>query len=374
MQESAGRSAIDGLIVDRIDDLVDALTQDGWRIVGPVVRDGAIALDVLRSAADLPFGLIDEQGPGHYRLGPGDPARCFDVTLAPTGWRTLLDPPDRMLWRAEREGDGFAIREEADDWVGTAFLGVRPCEIAAMRVQDRVLSTPPFADPAYVGRRRDALIVAVQCARAAATCFCVSMGTGPRARDGFDIALTELDGRLLAECGSDRGAAVLARLETRPATALDRAEAEAATARAAQGQVRAMPPGAAEAIRAAAEHPRWTDVAARCLGCGACALSCPTCFCTGTEDRGDLEGTTSEHRRVWSSCFDLDFSLVGGEPVRRSVRSRYRQWLTHKLATWWEQFGTSGCVGCGRCIAWCPVGIDITREAAAFVPDGCHAP
>ncbi len=93
---------------------------------------------------------------------------------------------------------------------------------------------------------------------------------------------------------------------------------------------------------------------------------CPTCFCTDTEDVTDLTGDHAERWRRWDSCFSLDFSFVHGGTIRSSTRSRYRQWLTHKLGTWWAQFGESGCVGCGRCIAWCPVGIDLTEEVAAL--------
>jgi ferredoxin len=114
------------------------------------------------------------------------------------------------------------------------------------------------------------------------------------------------------------------------------------------------------------EHPRWAQVAERCLTCGNCTLSCPTCFCHTVEDVADLAGTTAERVRRWDSCFTSEFSYIHGGSVRPSARSRYRQWLTHKLSAWHDQFGTSGCVGCGRCITWCPAKIDITEEVHAI--------
>ena len=111
---------------------------------------------------------------------------------------------------------------------------------------------------------------------------------------------------------------------------------------------------------------RWDDVAARCLTCGNCTLACPTCFCTSVEDSSDLTGEHAERWELWDSCFDLDFSYLHGGSVRTSPKSRYRQWLTHKLGTWHDQFGSSGCVGCGRCIVWCPAGIDLTEEVKAL--------
>ena len=93
---------------------------------------------------------------------------------------------------------------------------------------------------------------------------------------------------------------------------------------------------------------------------------CPTCFCTTTEDVASLDAAEASRSRRWDTCFSLDFSYMGGRPQRASVTGRYRHWLTHKLSTWIDQFGESGCVGCGRCIVWCPVGIDLTEEVAAI--------
>jgi ferredoxin len=116
-------------------------------------------------------------------------------------------------------------------------------------------------------------------------------------------------------------------------------------------------------------HPRWDDVAERCVTCGNCTMVCPTCFCFSVTDTSSLTGEDPERHRSWDSCFTMDHSYLHGGSVRVSGRSRYRQWMTHKLATWHDQFGTSGCVGCGRCITWCPAGIDITEEVAAIAAD-----
>ena len=124
--------------------------------------------------------------------------------------------------------------------------------------------------------------------------------------------------------------------------------------------------GLPELLAANREHPRFAEVAGRCLTCGNCTSVCPTCFCTSVEDVNDLADGSAERWRVWDTCFSVDYSYIHGGSVRRSPEARYRQWLTHKFGTWVDQFGTSGCVGCGRCITWCPVGIDVTEELAAI--------
>jgi ferredoxin len=196
------------------------------------------------------------------------------------------------------------------------------------------------------------------------------MDTGPRARDGYDLSLTEIlagEHRFVVESGSERGAEVLAELPARPATEEDRAASIAVTTDATARMTKAMPEVDLHALMAGSlDAKRWDDVAARCLSCTNCTLVCPTCFCSSVEDTSDLTGAETARTRVWDSCFSLDYSYIHGGSIRASSRSRYRQWLTHKLGTWEDQFGTSGCVGCGRCITWCPVGIDITEEVAAL--------
>jgi len=352
--------------------LIEALANRGYQVIGPTLRDGAIVYDRLRSADELPAGWADEQGPGRYRLKRREDGALFGYALGPTSWKLHLHPVEVRLLSAERTGASFRILDgAAGPPAPRAFLGVRSCELAAIGILDRVLLQDRLPDPIYAARREGAFIVAVQCTEPSATCFCASLGTGPRARGGFDLALTELldraGHRFLVEVGSDRGAEVLAELETAPATAEDAGAAEAAVEGAARRQVRKLDPvGLPEALRQNLEHPHWDDVAARCLTCANCTMVCPTCFCTSVEDVSDVSGQHAERWRRWDSCFVLSFSYIHGGSVRSSGQSRYRQWLTHKLSSWVEQFGSPGCVGCGRCITWCPVGIDITEEAKAF--------
>jgi sulfhydrogenase subunit beta (sulfur reductase) len=350
--------------------LFASLHRRGYTVVGPTVRDGAIVYEPIRSAEELPVGVTDEQSPGGYRLRSREDGAYFGYAVGPHSWKKFLYPPEQRLWRAERADHGFELQPEPLPTERYAFLGVRACELVALAVHDKVFLQGPVQDSSYRARRAGAFVVAVQCGQAGGTCFCVSMGTGPRCEAGYDLALTEiLDGehRFYVEVGSPEGAEVLGELPGRPAVEEDRRAADAAVARAAQQMGRRLEAeGVRELLLRNLEHPRWDEVAARCLSCGNCTLVCPTCFCSTVEDSTDLRGNLAERRRRWDSCFTLDFSYLHGGAVRNTTRSRYRQWLVHKLATWWDQFGTSGCVGCGRCITWCPVGIDLTEEVAAI--------
>jgi sulfhydrogenase subunit beta (sulfur reductase) len=354
--------------------LIGKLRDLGFQVIGPTRRDDAIVYDEIEGIADLPAGWTDEQDGGHYRLKRRDDGAMFGYAVGPHSWKRYLHPPMLRLMRAEQTADGLSITSASDPAPRYAFIAVRSCELHAIAIQDRVFLEGPYIDQHYQARREGAFIVAVNCGQAGGTCFCVSMNTGPKADAGYDIVLTELlDGehRFLAEPGSARGAELLAELDhQRPAGAADRSGADAVVARTAASMGRQMETaGLRDLLMANLEHARWDDVAERCLTCGNCTMVCPTCFCTSVTDSTDLNGGAERSRR-WDSCFTMDFSYIHGGSIRASNRSRYRQWMTHKLATWVDQFGTSGCVGCGRCITWCPVGIDITEEARAIRGEG----
>jgi ferredoxin len=354
-----------------LDLLVDALRARGFRVLGPTVRDGAIVYDEVASAAELPIGWTDRQDGGTYRLERrGDEAR-FGYAVGPHSWKRFLFPPRVRLWRARRNGDGApTIVEEPLDETPLAFVGMRSCELHAIEIQDRVFLGGSHVDRDYAARRDGAFLVAVNCFEPGGTCFCASMGTGPKVDAGYDLALTELlDGehRFLVEAGTSRGAEVLTELPSRAATPADRDAAAASVDSATRRMGRTMETlDLRDLLARNLEHPRWDDVAERCLTCGNCTLVCPTCFCSAVEDETDLSGDEAGRWRVWDTCFSVDYSFIHGGAMRPSGRSRYRQWMTHKLGTWHDQFGSSGCVGCGRCITWCPVGIDITEEVAAI--------
>jgi formate hydrogenlyase subunit 6/NADH:ubiquinone oxidoreductase subunit I len=357
----------------QIERLIEVLHRRGYEVVGPTVRDAAIVYDRLEKLADLPVGWTDEQEAGSYRLKRREDGALFGYVVGPQSWKKYLHPADVRLFSAQRQGETFRILSNPDPPPPGryALLCVRACELAAIAVQDRVLLHDRYRDPIYQGRREGIFIVAVNCTQPAATCFCTSMGTGPQAQAGFDLALTELLGpdhhQILIEVGSEVGAEVLAELEHFEASDDVEREAEQAVGRArSQIQRRMDTTGIRDLLYSNFDHPRWDDVAQRCLACANCTMVCPTCFCTTVEEVSDVTGDHAERWRRWDSCFSQSFSYIHGGSVRSSAKSRYRQWMTHKLASWIDQFGSSGCVGCGRCITWCPVGIDITGEVGAL--------
>ncbi|MBX9634047.1 MAG: 4Fe-4S dicluster domain-containing protein, partial [Magnetospirillum sp.] len=351
------------LTMDGLDAVISALKAMGYRVIGPRLADDAIIYDDIDGVPHLPIGWTDEQSGGHYRLKKRDDGAVFGYTVAPQGWKRVLYPPRQRLFAARRSATGFELEPPAAPEPPLAFIGVRACELAAMAIQAKVFGDRDFADPGYQSRYNSAFVVAVQCGDAGGTCFCASMGTGPEITSGYDIRLVELPGQIfVADAASERGTQLLAGLNATVASSDQLAAGAAAAANARQHMGRVMETETAARLKTMPEHGRWDQVAARCLTCGNCTMVCPTCFCTTVEDVTDLTGDHAERWRQWDSCFSVEFSYIHGGAVRTEAKSRYRQWITHKLSTWGDQFGSSGCVGCGRCITWCPVGIDITEE------------
>ena len=348
--------------------LLDALRADDRHVIAPRLGEGTIELGEISGVDDLPAGFGLETAPGTARLVERGDGRLFDYTTLADSWKRWTFPPRAAIaqWVVDEDGRVRRERPPVGDQSKRAFVGVRPCDLAAMRIHGRATGDTDGAG--------GPLLVAVECAVAGGTCFCTSMGTGPELSDGFDVGLSELDDGFLVRTGSDAGRVIVDALELPPATDSQVDDAAAVVGRVRQELGQPLPMAAVpERLVAQPDHPRWREVAERCLACANCTLVCPTCFCTSNVQQSGLDGGSATTERVWDSCFSAEFAKVAGGNFRTRVEDRYRQWLTHKFGTWWTQFGTSGCVGCGRCIAWCPVGIDVRDEVMAIAGPAAEA-
>ncbi len=348
--------------------LLDALRAAGYQCIGPRVSEGTVVYGPLSHMAELPQGTGDEQSPGNFRLRKSDSPRLFAWANGPQALKPLVFSPRETVWRVRRDAKGrLKFAAETVQAPLTAVIGVRACDLAALKMLDQHYR----GDAHYRARRKALLLIAVNCTHPAQTCFCASTGDGPRADGGFDIAMDELEDGYVIYPGSAKGRAIADALPQIPASREQRHTGKQASKDAALRQTRSLPSrNLRDVLFSNLNHARWQEVAARCLSCGNCTSVCPTCFCHSQAESAHLDGGESEHYRQWDSCFTQGHSYIHGVTIRADTQSRYRQWLTHKLGGWHDQFGRSGCVGCGRCISWCPVGIDITEETAAICGDG----
>lgn len=347
--------------------IVEQLKALGHRVIGPTLSQGAVIYADIDSTAQMPTGLTDDQEAGRYRLSPNGENTYFAYVVGPHSLKRFLFPPRTTLLETIRYKGRWQVQVSDPPPQPLAFLGVRACDLQALAILDRVFLDGPHPDTDYQARRAKLFILAVNCGRAAATCFCTSMDSGPAVTRGADLSLFEMANHFVVEVCTERGGEVITAAPWRPSTTREVAEAEHLPRQAERDiQRRLNTSDIHDLLLDNLDHERWDAVAERCLACGNCTMVCPTCFCSTVADSSSVDADHARRERVWDSCFNEEHSYMNSGTVRKATRARYRQWLTHKLSSWIDQFGTSGCVGCGRCITWCPVGIDLTAEVAAI--------
>lgn len=283
--------------------------------------------------------------------------------------------PPKHLWYQPWE-TLFTVRRDNGylTWetpvVKQAVFGIRPCDVHALLALDEVFLSHAPPDPYYQGRRQGTFILAANCIEAGETCFCASMGTGPGLSHDYDLLLTELDHEFLLEVGSEPGAALACQLHGKEPTTSDWDLKEHLLQKAAAGsQVTLNTDRLPEIMQSSANHPYWEEVTAKCFACANCTSVCPTCYCADIFDETDLSLHETKRKRRWSWCFLVEFGAVHGGNFRESRIDRLKQFMQHKLNFSVGQYDFFHCVGCGRCIVWCPANIDIAQTARVIRGD-----
>ena len=356
----------------QLQSFIDLLWRKSYEVIGPHVSQNTIEYLPLHQVDELPFAYRDKQEPGRYHLVKTSHERYFAWANGAQALKPMTFKASQTLWQAHKNANQeLEFSTPSSPLLNTAVIGVRACDLAALAIQDQHFLQGDYVDPFYQSQRQHLFLVAVNCSHPASTCFCASTGDGPHVEKNADIVLTELDDGFVVEITSQTAKDIMSELLHEPAQAQHWQQKSQQLQQACQAQTRSISKKAHVQISNKNKSQVWETLGRQCLACGNCTAVCPTCFCHQQQTEADLSNTLISQLRLWDSCFNADHSYFHGTVVRAETKFRYRQWLTHKFSTWVEQFARSGCVGCGRCISWCPVGIDVTAVIADLIKEAC---
>ncbi|MCW2278652.1 4Fe-4S dicluster domain-containing protein [Heliophilum fasciatum] len=308
---------------------------------------------------------------GVTRFAPWSPAVTLDLEATPPAVspKEILLPETESLYRYSAYGMDVTFEAVEQEVPPTIIWGIHSCDVQAILCQDDVFLSREPQDAAYAKRRAATTLVALACTTPGPDCFCTSMGLEPAEHASTDVQLHILTDGYGVEARTARGEEIVARLAEKGLlveTIEPPAKAQACT--------RAVnPEGIDKKLVEMFEHPYWDELAATCLNCGACTFLCPTCHCFDLTDhrRNAHEGTKI---RCWDACMFTEYTVMaGGHNPRPGKKERVRQRFMHKLRYFPERYGKWQCTGCGRCVARCPVHIEITdviKEVGEVTLDG----
>ena len=272
-------------------------------------------------------------------------------------------PQTENLMEFKMQGKNIEIidtRSELEDFV---IFGVRACDVKSFEILDRVFLSEPV-DSYYAMRRSHGVIISLACTRPAETCFCKTFGIDPASPSG-DVSAWKTESEIFFEANNEKGEALLSSL----GALLEDCDNEAVEAQ--KAKINAIMDklplknlttegfGGGKTAELF-DDPHWAELSEACLGCGTCTFVCPTCQCYDIKDFNTGNGVI--RFRCWDSCMYSDFTKMAHGNNRLTQKERFRQRFMHKLVYYPENNdGLFSCVGCGRCLAKCPISMNIVK-------------
>lgn len=279
--------------------------------------------------------------------------------------KSLVYPQSERMFEYtldENDPDAGILREAPKDYRAQAVVGIRPCDAHGFQLVKRNFDNAEFRDPWWVQRFESTILVGLGCNEPCGTCFCTAAGGGPFDATGLDVLLYDLGDAFLAKAVTDKGDGFLKRTaggDPGDDASMKKAEGLASTASKEMPPPAPVAPLKEKAINALFDAPFWEEVGFSCLNCGTCTFLCPTCWCFDIQD--EVQGKGGDRIRNWDSCMFPLFTLHGsGHNPRSQKFQRVRQRFMHKLKYYVDKYQDGiQCSGCGRCVRFCPVNIDI---------------
>jgi sulfhydrogenase subunit beta (sulfur reductase) len=339
---------------------------DGMKVLEIKKEDWANGLNKIEKSCRLLGPQKDGKFHNFKELGRGElPDFNFRNTrLSP---KSIVYPQSEKMFDYtldQNDPDHNILKEAEKDYSPQVVMGIRPCDAKAFSLVKLNFDTPEYKDTYWLKRFESTTLVGLACHNPCSSCFCTSAGTGPFHTEALDMLLVQDNDRFLAQVLTEKGEA-LAKTAGWTTKASSDAQAQITVMKeTAEGRITSFI--SAENLKNKSameiyEDPYWEDVSFSCINCGTCTYLCPTCWCFDVQD--ETCGNCGIRMRNWDSCMYPLFSLHGsGHNPRGQKLQRVRQRFMHKLKYFLDKYDEGiQCVGCGRCVRFCPVNIDIRR-------------
>ena len=277
--------------------------------------------------------------------------------------KNFFFPKTETMMRYMRTERGMELSGEEEEAKEAVLFGARPCDVRSFVLLDYLFDQEKYRDSYYIDKREKTTIISLACIHPPySTCFCTSVGGHPMSEEGADVLLTDIGDNYLAEFITPKGEKLLEKMGDLPAADGSADEKKKALSESAEKEIKSHIPG--KEIKPWLddnfEHPFWDTIHQSCLACGTCTYLCPTCHCFDISD--EVKGSDGKRIRTWDSCMYWLFTKeTSGHNPRTSQKQRWRQRLMHKFKYFVDNFDEIACVGCGRCVRYCPVNIDIRK-------------
>jgi ferredoxin len=267
--------------------------------------------------------------------------------------KDIFFPQTEKMYKFKAKNQSLEIEELPQEENNQVIFGIRSCDLKSIECLDQVFLTKGFVDTFYKDKRDRSILIGLSCVKPMETCFCTSMGVDPQKGVGADIQAYDLGDKIGFEAISEKGQKVLA------SVAAMLADENVNIPSVGEFTLTADVEGVPEKLKGMFDHPIWDDISRKCLNCSACAYVCPTCHCFDIAN--EVRGEDGIKIRCWDTCmFDEYTRMAGGHQPRPGKKERVRNRFLHKLRYFPERYNMLLCTGCGRCVAKCPVNLDIT--------------
>ncbi|MEW6070064.1 MAG: 4Fe-4S dicluster domain-containing protein [Candidatus Thermoplasmatota archaeon] len=278
--------------------------------------------------------------------------------------KQIIFPQSEVLFKFQLTRKITELQVPVTEGKEKIILWLRPCDAKSFLILDKIFDSE-YKDNNYINKRKTTTLVGLSCNSPSSNCFCTSIKGSPFSKENLDVLFTELDKSYYVEVITKKGEELIEKAprlfsEVSKEASIKKVELQAEAERKIVRSVEVNK--ITEKLKAIYESAFWDSIGEKCIACGICAYLCPTCHCFDINDEVSITRAKGARIRTWDYCTHQLYTLqASGFNPRPTQKYRVRNRVYHKFKYFQDNFNSTGCVGCGRCVEYCPVNIDVSE-------------